>query len=222
MIIKRTAATTTIAIILFLVACAQQFTVVGVRLSLAAQATESSPSPQPSITPPATLSVQQGFLPNASEQAGTRDNPVPITNWKTITQDHKVVQIAFTQVLRGLDGLPLILQANSFNKPPRLNMEYAAVYVQVKYVNGPTGSSISVSPNDFAVFGQGEFLDDTPDFSLFAPAPELNYTLYPGDSAGGWIARSVRYSDNNPLLVVDPFSIRRTLSVAGTYFSITP
>lgn len=110
-------------------------------------------------------------------------------------------QIIVKDVLRGESAWNEIFEENQFNDPPESDMEYIMVKLHVRYIGfDEHGEHISDRPFTLHTNTGTEF--DVP--SLVDPEPTLNYTLYPGGEAEGWIVLTAPADTKDPTLFFSP------------------
>ena len=167
----------------------------------------------PTPTPPAT------DTPEAPE-VGTRQNPHPVGQTAQLVLNNELVfDMTVTEVLRGQPAFQKIRAANQFNDPAPEGLEWTVSHVEVAYT-GEDAGVLEMNQFDFAVVTGGRVLTyaDTTNFSPCCLEPPLDFTLYQGGQADGWIALPVLVDDDNPVMAVGMGSGGE----GGIFFSLTP
>ncbi|MEI7768672.1 MAG: serine/threonine-protein kinase [Chloroflexales bacterium] len=111
-------------------------------------------------------------------------------NQNATTEDYEVT---VREVLRGDAAYTRLLEANPFNKPPPKGIEYLLARVEVRSI-ATKDETVMVSGGDFYSV-QGDAADPAATAlryaSLVEPEPRLEFYLYPGGRAVGWVAVEV-------------------------------
>lgn len=151
----------------------------------------------PTITP--TLPA---VLPTASDDQGTRDNPVPLNTKVSmkITDSDKIeygYDVFISQVITGTKAATMLKDRSSINSPAQDGYEHILVYVNITYTSGPKDKAASISNGNFKTVSEGEILSSA---GLLAPDPELFFQGFPGTKVKGWIAAVITSGDTSPVL----------------------
>lgn len=165
------------------------------------------PTPRPTATPEAP-------------EVGTRQNPHPVGETASVIKGGELkFEMTVTQVLRGDAAFQKIRAANQFNDPAPAGFEWTVSLINVAYT-GEDAGVLEMDEWDFGVVTGGRALtySDTTGYSPCCLEPSLDFTLYQGGEADGWIALPVRVDDENPLMVVGMSSGGE----GGVFFSLTP
>ncbi|MBE2221140.1 MAG: hypothetical protein IAF02_06345 [Anaerolineae bacterium] len=110
-------------------------------------------------------------------------------------------QIIVLDVVKGEDAWARILETNQFNDPPEAGMEYIMIKLAARYIGlADEGENISYSPFTIRTISGNEF-DPA---SVVEPEPALDYNLYPGGEAEGWIVLAVPEEMKDFMLFFSP------------------
>lgn len=103
-------------------------------------------------------------------------------------------QLTVHEVIRGDNAWQMAQKANQFNDPPPGGMEYVAVRLRVHYI-GDHEDGENIGNYDFVMLGD----DNIPyeHVSVVKPDPELDFKLFPGGEAEGWIYLQVAEGTDN-------------------------
>lgn len=127
------------------------------------------------------------------------DQPVPFGQ----TATGEDWQLMVLDVVKGDHAWEQILETNQFNDPPEAGMEYIMVKLNARYIGlNDEGDDISYSP--FSIFANSG--NEFKHASVVEPEPDLDYNLYPGGEADGWIVLAVPEKAKNLLLFFSPDS----------------
>lgn len=112
-------------------------------------------------------------------------------------------QISVIDVVKGEEAWKQILETNQFNNPPEAGREYIMVKLNARYIGlDDEGDAISYSPFSIRTNSDNEFKPA----SVVEPEPSLDYNLYPGGEADGWIVLSVPEQTKDLILFFSPDS----------------
>ncbi len=141
----------------------------------------------------------QPATPAAAPAVGlTRAAPAPLGD----AVDAGPVTLQVQQVLIGPDAVGAVLAASPQNLEPR----DGATYVAVEILARNTGTQpISLNNDDFALTGDAGFVRRF--LGAQPPAPALDVTLAPGESAAGWVAFAAGVEEGSLLLIFDSLQI---------------
>lgn len=158
--------------------------------------------------PPIYLALAEGttipFDPSMVNIARTdlgvnQDQPVPFGQVAT-GEDWQLVVL---DVIKGEEAWTRILDTNQFNDPPEAGMEYIMVKLRVRYIGtNDEGEAVSYAPFSMMTTSGDEFGHT----AVVQPKPELDYILYPGGEAEGWIVLTVPEKAKNLTLFFSPDS----------------
>jgi hypothetical protein len=168
-------------------------------------------TPRPTSRPTAT--------PETPE-FGTRPNPHLVGDTASLIKGGELVfEMTVTQVLRGDAAFQKIRAANQFNDSAPAGFEWTVSRINVAYT-GEDAGVLEMDEWNFGVVTGGRVLTyaDTMGYSPCCLEPPLDFTLYQGGEADGWIALPVRVDDENPLMAVGMGSGGE----GGIFFSLTP
>jgi hypothetical protein len=115
-------------------------------------------------------------------------------------------QVTLREVLRGDAAYQRLLEANRYNDPPGEGAEYLLALVEVRSI-ATKDETVLVSDSDFySVRGDADNVEGSAMryASVVEPEPALSFYLYPGGSAGGWVAVEVPKGAPNVRLVFGP------------------
>lgn len=127
------------------------------------------------------------------------DQPVPFGQAAT-GEDWQLVVL---DVVKGDEAWAQILDTNQFNDPPEDGMAYIMVKLRARYIGtNDEGEDISYSPFSLMTTAGDEFGHP----SVVQPEPELDYILYPGGEAEGWIVLTMPEEIKNLTLFFSPDS----------------
>lgn len=189
--------------------------------SLPAAAQTSTPCPPatsaPTSSAPSSASTAVATL---SADFGTHDNPVPLgvtarvpVDWFS---DTYIFDIAITSASFGPDTVKKLAAVNSvWNTPPPSGMTYLLVYIQGKFISGPSGKAGKLGDFSMNAVSDGQFMDTT---ELIPPDPKLDFTGFAGAKVKGYLAFKINADDPAPLLAVGSNTI---LGTASAYFALT-
>lgn len=110
-------------------------------------------------------------------------------------------QITVTDVLLGDEAWDTLLQANQFNDPPPEGMTYVLIKVKARYL-GQNDVPAQIFSYHLNLLGDSGTLYTTP--ALVEPTPWLDYRMYPGAEAEGWIALAVPNDESGFVLRFNP------------------
>jgi hypothetical protein len=167
----------------------------------------------PTPTPPATST------PEAPE-IGTRQNPHPVGETaELVFRNELVFEMTITEVLRGEPAFQKIRAANQFNEAAPEGFEWTVSHITVAYT-GEDAGVLEIDQFDFGVVTGGRALTyaDTTGYSPCCLQPPVDFTLYQGGEADGWVALPVRVDDEDPVLALGMGSGGE----GGIFFSLTP
>lgn len=146
-----------------------------------------------------TRSLAQTGTPTAESTRGlTRADPIALGQPVMAGP----VELQVQEVLIGPDAVAAILAASPHNVAPLEGATYVAVNLSVR---NEGSTSLSLSNDDFALTGDSglvrRFLGAMP------PAPVLEATLAPGESAAGWVAFGASGEERSLLLIFDSIAL---------------
>lgn len=166
--------------------------------SVPTNTTEPTETPMPTRTPVPTNTAQN--------QPGSRSNPFSFGEPGTFVKDgDKEFTVAVVEVLRGQDAYDRVMRANSFNDDPPEGFEYVLVKLSVNYIQGPSPDdmleiSYNIWGNDYEMgcVSNNQIVTEVPWVSGLEP--EIDFRLFPGAQAEGYLALYCESGDENPLL----------------------
>lgn len=136
----------------------------------------------------------------ASNDVGTRLNPVPFGSPGRVGDEDKDFEITVKEVVRGTDAWQRLKEVYSAADPAPNGKEYLLALLNVKYLAGPEDRAHNINYLDFAAYSRGRITDE----SLFAipPDPQLSFDIFPGFEGEGWMYIAVPIGDPSPLIVL--------------------
>jgi serine/threonine protein kinase len=163
----------------------------------------SAPPVFVALEPKASLKVDPALRAIKPTAIGTKPSEPAELGEKVTTEDYEVT---VREMLRGEAAYKRLLEANSFNKPPKDGTEYLLALVEVRSI-GTKDDTVMVGGSDFySVIGDAKDVEGTAlkYVSAVEPDPELSFYLYPGGSAVGWVAVGIPKDTPNVQLVFSP------------------
>ena len=159
---------------------------------------EPTHTPAPTRTPVPTNTAQN--------QPGSRSNPFPYGEPGTFFKDgDKEFSVAVVEVLRGQDAYDRVMRANMFNDDPTEGFEYLLVKLSINYIQGPSPDdmleiSYNVWGNDYEMgcVSNNQIITEVPWVSGLDP--EVDFRLFPGAQAEGYLVLFNELGDESPLL----------------------
>ena len=143
------------------------------------------------LSPGAAIAVPEALAGVEKTAVGvTQSEPAPFG--QMITSDDWQARVV--DVVTGEEAWQMVYEANQFNDPPPAGHSYLAVKLWLRYIGLVEGPHYTTDDN-FAVVGSTVAQPSTVD-----PAPELQFELFPGGEAEGWLVRLVADSDANTSL----------------------
>jgi hypothetical protein len=146
----------------------------------------------------ASVEPISGRLAEENDLGFDVNNPVPFgeravgENW----------EIRVIESIRGQDALDMVMEANQFNDEPQAGMEYVLVHVGARNVGTSSGVE-SISEFSFEITGDSNRIFENP--FVVSPEPALDFEMYPGGEASGWITLEVPEGEQNLRLVYEPW-----------------
>lgn len=140
---------------------------------------------------PALAAIRPTELGVSRSEPAAPGEMVTVDNW----------EITVLDAIRGDDAWALIQQANQFNEPPADGNTYHLVRIGVRNVSSVDEAN-SIDGFDFNLTGGNLIFYDNP--SIVEPDPSLDYYLYPGGMAEGWIAMESGAEETGLMLVFEP------------------
>jgi len=143
---------------------------------------------------------------------GSRLHPYPIgygTEWVQDGDKHFVIGV--TDVTRGNVAWAIIYGFNRFNSPAPAGQEYVLIEIPVSYVSGPADSILNLDEYDFGTVSNNVIFSP---YIAVVTHPQFDFSLFPGGSAWGYIAKLVYIGDPAPLLYFYQ-------PINGYFFSLT-
>jgi hypothetical protein len=140
--------------------------------------------------PPIYLAIKEGASVTVDEEmllgiartdfGTTQDQPVPFGQTAT-GEDWQLIVL---DVIKGEAAWEKIIEENQFNDPPEAGMEYIMAKLRIRYIGlNEHGQYIRDDAFSIRTNSGNEF--ETP--SLVEPEPDLDFDLYPGGEAEGWV-----------------------------------
>lgn len=128
-----------------------------------------------------------------------RSNPAPLG--ETVITDNW--ELTITEVVRGIEALTLVQQANQFNDPPDPGMEYVAIKVRVRNISTDDKPE-DISDSSFRLVDNSNIEFDLP--SIVEPDPALDIRLYPDGEYEGWVVLQASDGGSDLIALVSPMS----------------
>lgn len=136
------------------------------------------------------------------DAVGTRSNPVPIGETKTLTQAiyddnsdsyNATVDITISDVTRGEEVYKKALEMNEFNEAPQEGYEYVAFKVDATVKDAETQDfALFISDTDFNFISK----DGSPyEYASIVYEPVLSANVYAGGSTSGYVVGQVKVGD---------------------------
>jgi hypothetical protein len=158
----------------------------------------------------ASIDLPTGRLAEENDLGFNVNSPVPFgesavgENWEIWIVDH----------VRGDEALDRVMEANMFNDEPEEGMEYVLVHVGARNV-GTSAEPEQISSFLFRITGDAGRVYDNP--WVVDPEPALDFEMYPGGEATGWITMMVPEGEQNLRLVYEPWF---SFTAQPRYFSL--
>jgi len=149
----------------------------------------------------ASVTVDKETMMNiARTDLGTvQEQPVPFGQTAT-GEDWQLIVL---DVRTGEDAWQQVLEENQFNDPPEDGMEYITVKLRARYI-GLNEEGENIDDYSFFVRTNSGIEFDAP--SVVEPEPTLDYHIYPGGEAEGWIVLTVPEKTKNLTMFFSPDS----------------
>ncbi|NNJ12017.1 protein kinase [Chloroflexales bacterium ZM16-3] len=147
-----------------------------------------------------------------------KDLREPAAIGETVTTED--YEVTVREMVRGDEAYQRLLEANSFNKPPKEGTEYLLAFVEVRSI-GTKDETVMVSDSNFySVVGDAADVEATElkYASLVEPEPTMPFYLYPGGQSAGWVAVAIPKDTPSALLVFGPSFSSNELNTR--YFAI--
>jgi len=139
--------------------------------------------------------VEDVIIINPSEVGTSRSNP--IVSGETVNTG--LWRISIINSSRGEEAWNKILEANQFNDPANLGMEYILLSVSAQYVGNKVEGE-SIGRFDFRSTGDFNVLYGW--LAIVAPSPSLDADLFNSGTSVGYIGMNIGVNESNPLLVL--------------------
>ena len=111
-------------------------------------------------------------------------------------------EIRVIEYVRGQEALDMVMEANQFNDEPDEGMEYVLVHIGARNI----GTSTEVQyMGDFSFQITGDAARVYDSVFVVDPEPQLDYEMYPGGEATGWITLQVSEGEQNLKLIYEPW-----------------
>lgn len=137
-------------------------------------------------------------LAEENDLGSSVDDPAPLG--ERVVED--MWELWVIEHVRGDAALDMVLEANQFNEEPEAGMEYVLVHVGARNV-GTSPEPEQISSFAFKITGDaGRVYDST---FVVDPAPALDYELYPGGEATGWITLTIPQGEQSLRLIYEPW-----------------
>ena len=175
-------------------------------------------TPAPTFTPKPTFTRVPTSTPSAPER-GSRKNPHRLGRPAGIVKGGELeFHMTVVEAVRGDAAYQMILAANQFNDAAPPGSEWMMVHVEVEY-DGDDVGMLELDHDIFAVVTNGQAIHykDTYNYRPCCLASPVEFELFQGGKADGWIALAVKTDDDAPLMAVGLSS-----SGDGIFFSLTP
>ncbi|MFN8525776.1 MAG: hypothetical protein U0821_21970 [Chloroflexota bacterium] len=166
--------------------------------------------------PGAASGPKRVVVPSA-EMGLSRDKPIPLGWTCSCTIDRAGLvskfDVTITDVVQ--DAQAMVQGMNRFNKPPRENGRYVAVYVDIKYIDGPRDQAYTIQETDFHAVATDEVLRDGSPLLFAGNERRTRQDVYPGAYVHGW--NFFELTTDRPAVMVWPFSL---LGERGIWFAL--
>jgi len=156
-----------------------------------------TPIPTPTEVPQPTDIPEPTDTPVPT--VGTRQNPIPLGEWVTLTSGDRVFRGRITQVISDREQVrQRLVNDNMFNNVPSEGYRGWLIYFVCEYVSGPEDKPGGMTSNYFDhLCGDGQFYNE-PSVVLNG---EFGSSGFPGSVFEGWIYRAGAVSDKPDLLI---------------------
>jgi hypothetical protein len=146
----------------------------------------------------AQVELSSGRLAEENDLGFSINDPAPFgerivgENW----------EIWVIETVRGQAALDMVMEANQFNDEPDEGMEYVLVHVGARNIGTSTEVQY-MGMFSFQITGDAARVYDSA--FVIDPEPRLDYEMYPGGEATGWITLQVSEGEQNLLLIYEPW-----------------
>jgi hypothetical protein len=144
----------------------------------------------------ASISVDPALDSITPTSIGTQRSS-PALRAQTITTEDW--EITVLDVVRGTAAWDMVRDANQFNDPPAVGMEYVAAKLRARYIS-TVDKSERTNNLYIRTTGNANVLYDNP--WVVDPDPEFDATLFPGGSYEGWVVTQVATGETGIMLVI--------------------
>lgn len=127
----------------------------------------------------------------------TRDVPAAIGD-TLVTDDWEITVL---EMIRGEEAWPMVEAANMFNDPPGEGFEYVAIRVFVRNI-GDEDTAENVNGSWFDLTGDSNIVFESP--FVVEPEPQLDFDLFPGGSAEGWVVLQAAENETGLKIIFEP------------------
>jgi hypothetical protein len=162
-------------------------------LPAATEAAEPTDEPEPTAVPEVEVDGPVGDVGMSRANPYSLGELVQAPNW----------DIQILEVVRGDEAWQMVLEANEYNEPPVVGMEYVLVKIFARNTY-EDGTEHEITYSDFNLTGDHYKRYSTA--YVVDPEPALEAVLFPGGETEGWITFPVDIGEGNLVLIFDEWA----------------
>lgn len=153
------------------------------------------------LEPDAKVRVDAGSLSSPNNAGLSRADPAAVGE-TLVTEE---LALTVLDQLRGDDAFPALVNANQFNDPPPDGFQYVSLLIQVQSVSSADTFNL-IWESDFKSTGDSRVLYNTA--RVVDPEPQLDFQLFPGATAQGWVTLLAPTHETGLMLRFDKGGVR--------------